>query len=304
MRSPNVLSSNAEPGSQLQDKWRGKTRKPCPAISSLLLALMFLAATAASTFAAELSTPSRHSPIQASINAAPTVTNAIARQRTDSTGIVDITYSLADPDSATVYVSVEISTDGGSSYNARSYVTGDVGWVRPGGPRRICWDAKASLGLSAVFPSCKAKITADDSSGGVYPGEMIYIPAGSFLMGNSGNEPNIYDRELPQHSVYLPGYWIGKYEVTRGEYAQFMNAGGYSTPSYWSSDGWIWKTSYGISAPLYWPAEVCWYYPCPFTQTDSHPVVGVSYYEAEAFCNWAGGHLPTEAQWEKAARPT
>ena len=63
-----------------------------------------------------------------------------------------------------------------------------------------------------------------------YPCEMIYIPAGSFLMGNNGAEPYSYCQELPQHSVYLPGYWIGKYEVTRGEYQQFMNAGGYSIP--------------------------------------------------------------------------
>ena len=135
----------------------------------------------------------------------------------------------------------------------------------------------------------------------VYPGEMVYIPAGGFLMGNNGQEGYSDPNELPQHSVNLSGYYIGKYEVTRGEYRQFMNAGGYSNPAYWSSAGRNWKGS--RTEPDYWAAEQNWGSPPgAFTQTDNHPVVGVNYYEAEAFCNWAGGHLPTEAQWEKAAR--
>lgn len=147
-----------------------------------------------------------------------------------------------------------------------------------------------------------------------YTDEMVYIPAGSFLMGNNGAEPWSPSNEFPQHSVYLSGYWIGKYEVTRGEYQQFMNAGGYSNPAYWSSAGWSWKVSSSRTRPYCWPDLTCFYHgegecspaTCSyaFTQTSNHPVVGVSYYEAQAFCNWAGGHLPTQAQWEKAARWT
>ena len=73
--------------------------------------------------------------------------------------------------------------------------------------------------------------------------EMVYIPAGSFLMGNNGSEPYTESDELPQHEVYLSGYWIGKYEVTRGEYRQFIDAGGYSNPAYWSSAGWNWRST-------------------------------------------------------------
>ena len=142
------------------------------------------------------------------------------------------------------------------------------------------------------------------ASADVIPGEMVYIPAGFFLMGNSnvGNDA-VYQAsyELPQHPVNLSGYYIGKYEVTRGEYGQFMNAGGYTNLAYWSSAGWSWKGS--RTEPYYWDAVQDWG-TGTFTQTDDHPVVSVSYYEAEAFCNWAGGHLPTEAQWEKAARWT
>lgn len=134
-----------------------------------------------------------------------------------------------------------------------------------------------------------------------YTGRMIHIPAGSFLMGNNGQESFSYSNELPQHTVYLEGYWIGKFEVTRGEYQQFINADGYSNRSYWSEAGWKWKVAKNKTVPLFWDTQENWGTGV-FSQTDDYPVVGVTYYEAEAFCKWAGGHLPTEAQWEKAAR--
>ncbi len=136
------------------------------------------------------------------------------------------------------------------------------------------------------------------------PCEMVYIPAGSFLMGNNGSESYSNPNELPQHVVYLTDYYIGKYEVTRGEYRQFMEADGYSNPDYWSNEGWQWKESNKRSEPDCWAATQTWVSGYTCTQTDNHPVVGVTYYEAEAFCNWVGGRLPTEAEWEKAARWT
>ena len=158
-------------------------------------------------------------------------------------------------------------------------------------------------------------------------GEMVTIPAGSFLMGNNGHEGYGGPEEFPQHSVHLPTYQIGKFEVTRGQYRRFIEAGGYDNPNYWSLEGWKWNESdfivyagmYGKfnkvvrpnkdqkrNQPEHWEPQQEWIghgYGHPvFIQTDDHPVVGVTYFEAEAYCNWAGGRLPTEAEWEKAAR--
>jgi iron(II)-dependent oxidoreductase len=143
--------------------------------------------------------------------------------------------------------------------------------------------------------SCNYDKTEDNTSN--YPGEMITVSAGNFLMGSDNEKLN----NSPRHSVYLPTYKIGKYEVTRGECRNFIKAGGYQNKKYWSEDGWKWKEEEKRTEPKFWAAEQDWG-SGKFTQTEKYPAVGMSCYEAEAYCKWAGVRLPTEAEWEKAAR--
>ncbi len=101
--------------------------------------------------------------------------------------------------------------------------------------------------------------------------EMVWVPSGEFLMGSNSNNSD----ESPQRSVYLDGFWMYKDEVTVGQYRTFCQATSRSMPG---APDWGWQ--------------------------DTHPMVNVSWQDSTAYASWAGASLPTEAQWEKAARGT
>ncbi len=122
------------------------------------------------------------------------------------------------------------------------------------------------------------------------PNSAIEIPAGEFYMGS--DRIQALDNERSRHLCYLDTYSIDRYPVTCGQYRHFMASDGYHNPQWWSAEGWKWLQSNLVDRPLYWsdnPAK------------NNHPVCGVSWYEAQAYCNFIGKRLPTESEWEKAA---
>jgi ergothioneine biosynthesis protein EgtB len=117
-----------------------------------------------------------------------------------------------------------------------------------------------------------------------------------------------FDNELPRHPVYLRPFQVASKLVSCAEYLQFMNDGGYRRPELWLAAGWDTVEAEGWKAPLYWrQQDDAWqvytmYGDLPLKALLRTPVCHVSYFEADAFANWAGKRLPNEAEWEIAAQ--
>ena len=136
-------------------------------------------------------------------------------------------------------------------------------------------------------------------------GEFVDLATGIHQIGHAG-DGFCYDNEQPAHQVLLRDVAIARHLVSNAEWLVFMADGGYATPSLWLSDGWAKVEEEGWTAPGYWrQRDGAWHSMKlgGFRPVDpAAAVCHVSYYEADAFARWAGKHLPSEAEWEVAAR--
>ncbi len=218
----------------------------------------------------------------------PRVANLAVSQR-PGTFYVDISYDLIDPDSDYVDVSVQVSGDGGSTYNVPvTLLEGDHRAVRPGTGKRIAWNAWNDW-PDQFTTRGRVRLIVNDTKNAVVPPpflaprpNLIWIPPGTFTLGSPATESDRFDWEGPQTRVYLSkGFYMGKYEVTQREYQDVIG----SNPSYFQGDL-------------------------------SLPVEQVSWNDAVAYCNGLTANeanagklpagyvyrLPTEAEWEYACR--
>ena len=216
-------------------------------------------------------------------NTPPEIRNLKVQQR-PGTYLVDVTFDLVDPDSYTgVFLSMEASVDNGATFNLPAKtVTGDLGLVKPGTGKKVVWDAFTDW-PDKYTPNAKVRIVAADSlpvGPGRGPDGFVWIPPGKFMMGSPETELDRRPDETQHEVVLSSGFWMSDHEVTQAEYQAVMG----SNPSYFKGD--------------------------------TLPVEKVSWNDAVLYCQKltererAAGRitaqqayrLPTEAEWEYAAR--
>jgi ergothioneine biosynthesis protein EgtB len=137
------------------------------------------------------------------------------------------------------------------------------------------------------------------------PRGFVDVPAGIHAIGYAG-EGFCFDNETPPHDELIPDVRIARHLVSNAEWLAFIEAGGYATPSLWLSDGWAAVQAEGWQAPGYWRQQNGVWHSMTLAGLQPvdpvAPIMHISYYEADAFARFAGKHLPSEAEWEVAAR--
>ncbi len=167
-------------------------------------------------------------------------------------------------------------------------------------------DLLALLALNPIRPSLNAD---DDNPASTMrhagSSDWLAFAGGLTEIGHDG-KGFCFDHELPSHRVWLAPFELAQKLVTQLDYQAFIDAGGYREPRYWLSEGWQWVSEGKRNSPQYWRHDLKhgWRVSGLYGERDSsgEAVAHLSYYEADAYARWAGARLPTEQEWEAAAR--
>jgi formylglycine-generating enzyme required for sulfatase activity len=221
-----------------------------------------------------------------------------------------VNYNLTGKEGITAYeIKLFVSPDGGSTWQGPlTAVSGDVGKGQVAGyDKSITWEVLTEPGFSQLKGDniqfkIKAFYNKVSSSGDI---EMVWVEGGSYLMGSNESQED----EKPVHEVNLKGFYMGKYEVTRGQFRKFMEATKYQTEAEKYGGSWIWSSEenkWVKKDGLNWKKDAkgndC------FKNKENDPVIFVSHNDAIAYVNWLKStsnkkyRLPTEAEWEYAAK--
>jgi ergothioneine biosynthesis protein EgtB len=199
--------------------------------------------------------------------------------------------SVSDAAAARVFATLEIGLHHEQQH--QELILTDILHAFAQNPTDPAYDSGWQMPRAAHYPR---SIGADD---------FVDVPSGVQSIGHQG-DGYCFDNETPRHDELVPRVRIARHLVTNAEWLQFIEAGGYTTPSLWLSDGWAAVQNEEWQAPGYWRhRDGAWHVLtlAGLKAVDpAAPVLHISYYEADAFARFAGKHLPSEAEWETAAR--
>jgi ergothioneine biosynthesis protein EgtB len=164
-------------------------------------------------------------------------------------------------------------------------------------------DLKYNLAINPLYPVYRPNVAQGEAATPA-PLEFVEFAGGLYTIGHQA--PGFaFDNEGPAHRVYQPDFALAQRLITNGDYLEFIAAGGYQTAAHWLAEGWAMVQNEGWQAPLYWQKRGgdWWVFTLGGLKpvNPAEPVSHVSYFEADAFAQWRGCRLPTEAEWEIAA---